>query len=275
MSNLIAFFIRHKNTLLFLFLLCISLGFTFQSHSFQRSKAVSSANYISGTLYSWNEGMGSYFQLRKENDQLVEENRRLRQHLYNDVLLKDSVNAVMDTVLYGDPYIIQAVKVIANRYRNLDNYILINKGEKDSIKPEYGVMTSNGVLGVVEAVSPHYSRVISILNTNLSINAQLKNSEHFGTLAWNGHDPNVLNLMDIPRVADVHKGDTIMTNGRSLIFPKGIMIGTIESAKVKRGQNFYDIKVRLFSDMTAIGNAYVIQNKRRPEADSLNVSDEE
>src|SRR5699024_8640851 len=112
MSNLIEFFIRHKITLLFLFLLSISLGLTFQSHSFQRSKFVSSTNYVSGTLHSWNAGMRSYFRLKGENNQLLKENRRLREQLYNADFLKDSVRHVWDTTFYDSPYKIQAVQVI-------------------------------------------------------------------------------------------------------------------------------------------------------------------
>lgn len=250
------------------------MSLTFQTHSFQRSKVVSSTNFISGGVYSWEDGIRSYFRLGKENKLLVEENKRLREQLYNISFDEDVFGNVADTILSHKPFKVRPAQVIANRYKNLDNYILINKGAKDSIQPEYGVITSQGVLGVVEDVSRHYARVISILNTKLAINAQLKNSDHFGTLSWNGKDPNVLDLIDIPRTASVEVGDTIMTNGRSLIFPKGIMIGTVEKAKVRSGQNFYDIRVHLFNDMTAIGNVYVIQNQRRAEADSLKTSNE-
>lgn len=274
MSNLFDFFIRYKNTLLFFLLLIISLSLTFQTHSFQRSKVVSSTNFISGGVYSWEDGIRSYFRLGKENKLLVEENNRLREQLYNASFDRDVFGDVADTIFPRKPYKVRPAQVIANRYKNLDNYILINRGSKDSIQPEYGVITNQGVLGVVEDVSRHYARVISILNTKLAINAQLKNSDHFGTLSWDGRNPNVLNLIDIPRTASVEVGDTIMTNGRSLIFPKGIMIGTVEKAKVRSGQNFYDIRVRLFNDMTAIGNVYVIQNERRAEADSLKIRNE-
>lgn len=274
MSNLLDFFIRHKNTLLFLLLLTFSLGFTFQTHSYQKSKFVSSTNAFSGKFYKWDTGVKAYFSLKGENKRLIEENKRLRQNLYNVGFARDSAERIKDTIFYGTPYKIYNAKVIANRYRGLDNYILLDKGASDSIQPELGVATPKGILGVVEDVSQNYARVISVLNSNLAINAQLKKSEHFGTLNWDGQDPNVLNLIDIPRTAKVNKGDTIMTNGRSLIFPKGILIGVVDKAEIRSGQNYYDIQVKLFNDMTAIENVYVIKNESRLEADSLRYRNE-
>lgn len=274
MSNLLDFFIRHKNTLLFLLLLALSLGFTFQTHSYQKSKFISSTNAVSGGFYKWDTGAKAYFSLKGENERLIEENKRLRQNLYNLGVARDSIEWIEDTLFYDTPYKIYNAKVIANRYRGLDNYILIDKGAMDGIEPELGVATPEGILGVVEDVSRHYARVISVLNSNLAINAQLKKSEHFGTLSWDGQDPNILNLIDIPRTATVSKGDTIMTNGRSLIFPKGILIGVVDKAKIRSGQNYYDIRVKLFNDMTAIENVYVIKNASRPEADSLRYRNE-
>lgn len=268
MSNLFEFFFRYKNTLLFLFLFFISLGFTFQAHSYQKSKFISSVNFVSGGLYSWRDQLYSYFQLRKENKLLTAENKRLQTLIFNQ-LESDTDAAITDTVFDEQQYQLFKGRIIANRYADVDNYLLVNKGYKDSIKPEYGVMTDKGVVGIVEAVSKNYARVISILNTNLSISAQLKKTDHFGTLIWEGKNPNRMSLTDIPRTAQVKKGDTIMTNGRSFIFPKGILIGTVDKVNLKEGQNYYDIRVKLFDDMTNLSNVYIIRNKQKPELDSL------
>lgn len=275
MSNIIDFLIRCKNTLLFVFLLLISLFFTFQTHSYQRSKFINSANNVTGKFYSLRNDLHVYFQLKESNTRLLDENRVLRQRLLNIPLSADSLGGSEGVQQYEGSYSVFDGKVIANQYANLDNYILIDKGVKDSITEELGVITSDGIIGVVEKSSPNYSRVISILNTNLAINAQLKNSDHFGTLVWEGKDPNMMQLTDVPKRAEIEKGDTIITNGRSLIFPKGIPIGKVDDFKMDKAKNYYLIDVELFNDMTSIGDVYIIENKSIPEIDSLNTSDEQ
>lgn len=272
MYNIIDFFIRFKNTLLFLLLLTIALVLTVQTHSYQRSKFVNSANFVTGGLYDWMNDIDVYFDLKKNNKRLIQENRRLRQKMlsvngrYHDSTFVDSTH-------YQADYTVYSAQVISNNYSKLDNYILIDRGADDGISEELGVITSNGIVGVVENTSAHYARVISILNTNLAINAQLKKSEHFGTLSWDGKNPNVMQLSDVPRIADVEVGDTIMTNGRSLIFPKGILIGTVKSFKLVEGDNYYLISIELFNDMTSIGNVYIIRNNAQSEIDSLITTD--
>jgi len=273
MYNIIGFFIRYKNTLLFLFLLGISLALSIQTHSYQKSKFISSTNAVTGGIYSWSHDVDVYFHLREYNTRLRNENQRLHQELFNlQAVTKDT--SFLDTLHYASEYTVYPAEVIANNYRGIDNYILLDRGSRDSLTEELGVITSNGIVGVIENTSPNYARVISILNSKLPINAQLKKSDHFGTLSWNGKNPNIMQLTDVPKTAKIKKGDTVMTNGRSLIFPKGIPIGTITDFKLDDEQNYYEIAVKLFNDMTNIGNVYVIKNNSRPEIDSLRQADE-
>jgi rod shape-determining protein MreC len=139
-----------------------------------------------------------------------------------------------------------------------------------------GVVTSKGIVGIVENVSPNYSTVISILNSNSRINAQLKRSNHFGTLVWNGDDPAVVQLTDVPSVAPLAEGDTIITGGRSLIFPKGIPIGAVKNFSLDQSESYYNIDIQLFNDMTNIGYVYIIENTSQSEIRALqNLSKDE
>jgi len=124
-------------------------------------------------------------------------------------------------------------------------------------------------VGIVDQVSKNYARVISILNGHSKINAQLKKTNHFGSLIWNGKDPNVVQLIDVPRLAPIKIGDTIVTGGKSLIFPQGIPIGSIEEFKLDQNESYYTIEIRLFNDMTNIGYVYIIENKEKEEIKEL------
>ena len=125
------------------------------------------------------------------------------------------------------------------------------------------------ILGIVDQTSTKFATVLSILNTTIKISAQLKNTNHFGSLMWDTKSPQVIQLTEISKIAPLKKGDTIVTSGRSVIFPKGIPIGTIKDFKLDAAENFYTIDVSLFNDMTNIEYVYIIENVDKNEINSL------
>ena len=268
MQQIVNFLIKYKNTLLFLLLFVLSLVFTIQSHSYHKSKFITSANFLTGGVYNLKNDIDEYFHLKDYNQRLVEENKMLRAKL--EVLNERKLDTVFqDTLGNSSPFKFTLAKVIKNQYSNLDNYILINKGERDSIYSDLGVVTSRGIVGIVEESSSGFSRVISILNSNSAISVQLKNTNHFGSLVWNGRDPNIVQLEEVPRLAPIKKGDTIATDGRSFIFPKGIPVGIVDDFELDQNQSYYKINVRLFNDMTNVGYVYIINNQNLEEIKSL------
>lgn len=272
MQQIINFLIRYKNTLLFLLLLTTALYFTIQSHRYHKSKFINSTNFITGGIYNKLNAIDEYFYLEKENGLLLEENKQLREQVASFKQIQDTM--VSNSVNKNIPYQYISAKVIRNQYNKIDNFILINKGEKHNVNNDLGVITSKGVIGIIEKSSTNYARVISILNTNLSISAQLKKTEHFGSLLWDGKSPNTLQLQDIPRLAPVKVGDTIVTSGKSFIFPKGIPIGVISDYKLDQNDNYGTIDVHLFNDMTSLSNVYVIKNNNIEELSNLLSEDE-
>lgn len=264
MQQIINFIIRYKNFLLYIFLLIISLGFTIQSHSYHQSSFFNSSNWIAGNIYNTSFNVTSYFDLSSENKTLIEENKRLRDRLLN---IKSTYPSELDsTQLY---YAITSGQVIKNSYSGLRNYITINRGKKDSVKTDMGVITAKGILGIVENTSNKYAMVQSILNKNSNINAKIKNSNHFGSLIWNAKSYNVVQLVDIPRLVPLTIGDTIVTGAMSSIFPENIPIGTIQKFDLDTSNSFYTIDVSLFNDMTNIKNVYIVNNTNREEIEQL------
>ncbi|WP_298314132.1 rod shape-determining protein MreC [uncultured Aquimarina sp.] len=268
MQQIINFLIRNKNFLLFLLLLFLSLILTIQSHSYHKSKFISSTNFLTGGVYGWRYSINNYFGLKSENERLLEENEQLRNQI--SWLTADTIaTKFIDTTSFNKPFTFIKGNVFRNDYSKTDNYILINKGEKDGIEEDMGVITDKGIIGIVENTSKNYSRVLSILNSNSKINAGLKNSNQYGSLVWNGKDPNIVQLETVPRQAILQKGDTIITNGRSTIFPRGIGIGTILNYKLDQNQSYFLIDVQLFNDMTDIGFLYAIKSNDVSEIKSL------
>ena len=261
MQQIINFILRYKISLLYLLFLTIALAFTVQSHSYHRSRYFNSANWLSGSIYNTTDRITSYFSLGQTNKQLLEENTRLRNLLYNNLQIEDSVATDSTQVNYT----LLSAQVIKNSFANQDNYITINKGSKQGIEQDMGVITSEGILGIVERSSNNYSAVQSILNTKSNINAKIKNTNYFGSLTWNSERYDEVQLEDIPRLVPLLVGDTIVTGAMSSIFPENIPIGTIKKFDLNASQSFYRIDVQLFNDMTNIKNVYVIENPNREE----------
>ncbi len=275
MQQIIFFFIRNKNFLLFAVLFVISVGLTVQTHNYHNDKFISSANFITGGVYTFRNNITDYLNLGKENEQLLQENLMLRTKL-NQFKEIDVIEKLDSTVL-PNKYVYFTARVINNNYSKTKNQLTLDKGIVDSIKIDLGVISSHGIVGIVSDVSENYATVQSILNTKSRINAKLKKSSHFGTLIWNTKDPNVAQLIDIPRLAGLEKGDTIITGGRSTIFPEGILIGTVKDFHLDKDDNYYYVNVDLFNDMTSLEHVYLIQNNEAQEILELEkgVDDEE
>ena len=275
MQQIINFVIRNKNFLLFLLLFIISIALTVQTHSYHKSKFISSANFLTGGVYESATGVSDYFDLREQNDLLLEENNRLRSQVFNRGDSTQQSAFQIDSMTYQGVFDFKSAKVIKNNYASTKNYLTLNKGRKDSVAEDYGVITSKGIVGIIDNTSRGYSRVLSILNTKSRINAQLKSTNHIGTLEWNGEDFTTVQLTDISKFAPVKKGDTIITGGQSSIFPKGIPIGTIENYILDVSGDTYTIDVRLFNDMSNIAHVYIIKNRDAEEIKAVEIGEDE
>lgn len=268
MQQIFSFILRNSNRLLFLLLLGIALSLTIQSHSFHRSKIISSANFLSGGVYEQLNSFEEYLSLREQNDELARENAYLRSVLFKK---EDSAKfPSLDSLKGVLPKDILVTKVIKNSYNVTENFLTLKGGAKQGIKPDMGVINSLGIVGVIDNVSANYSTVISILNIKSQINAKIKHSDHFGTLSWDGKNTGFVQLIDVPRLASIKKGDTIVTGGQSVIFPENIGIGIIDKIFIPDDKNhYYTINVRLFNDMTNLGHVYVIKSENSEEIRNL------
>ena len=276
MQQLIYFFRKYKYFLFFLLLEFLALFFTINNNNFHKSKFISSANSITGGLYEKTSQISNYFNLKSQNEELILENKNLKNLIEKYTSNADSIVnvSVLDSIKYKQDYTYTEAKIYNNNYHNLNNFILLNRGKNQGVDKEMAVVNSKGIIGITEKVSANYARVQSILNSNSKINAKLKNSFHFGTLIWNGLDYNIVQLEDIPRQANIKVGDTVITGGKSTIFPEGILIGTIQEIDSKSSNN-NSINIKLFNDMSNIGNVYIVTSLNKKEINTLNNSQDE
>ncbi|PKQ44493.1 rod shape-determining protein MreC [Confluentibacter flavum] len=267
MQQIVNFIIRNKTFLLFLLLFSISILFTVQSHSYHKSKFIDSANFLTGGVYNSINNISEYFALKSQNEILTKENNRLKSVLYNSQTKQNT--SYIDSITFNALYKFSTAQVIKNSYNTTNNVLLVNKGIKDSIKQDFGVITDKGILGIIDQTSKNYATVLSVLNSKSNISAQLKKTNHLGSLTWDAKSPEYTQLIDIPKNAPLAVGDTIITSGRSSIFPKGVLIGTINDFKLDPSENSYIINIKLFNDMTNIEHVYIIENVNLPEIKKL------
>jgi rod shape-determining protein MreC len=250
MKNLINFLIHHSGLLLFIILEIISFIMMINSQEYQKSVFLSSSNAVVATLYNWTNSVGEFFKLRNANNQLSSENTDLKNQIID---LQNKLNAfkpsLTDSLNFElspeNEYRFISAKVINNSTDKFQNYLTLNKGSKDGIKPDMGVVSSEGVVGIIKSVSPHFSVVIPILNPKIQISCKFKRTDYTGSLVWNGEDYRYANLVDIARHVDIRLGDTIVTSGFTRTFPEGIPVGIVENYNIKESDAYYNIKVKL------------------------------
>jgi rod shape-determining protein MreC len=253
-----------------------------------------SSNAYVGQVLDLRTRIYDYFRLVQVNQSLVAENAALRQQLYRadtagrqaavlpvspDSLTQARLHQLgrPDSLLLGlkqiparDPdYPLIPARVINNSLRNVDNYLTLNVGTLDGVKPGMGVLAAAGVVGRIKVTSEHYATVTSVLHSKTSISAKILRDGTFGSIKWLGDDPTHVLLDYIPRQNKLVRGDTIVTSGYNAIFPEGVRIGTVDSFVKEPDKNFWTVRVRLSVDFTKLTYVYVITSRPKMERDTL------
>ncbi|RCL66481.1 MAG: rod shape-determining protein MreC [Cryomorphaceae bacterium] len=274
MQQVIDFIIRKKDVVIYIVLLLFSLTMIVNSNYFHKSKTLIIFNNITNYTFEKFTFFNEYFELKKLNSDLFEENLLLKSEIEKTIKYKNIDSLKTSKFKYKN------ARIISNSLSSFKNQIIINKGSKEGLKKEMGVINANGVVGIIKRTSQNYSTIMSLLNTDIKINAKVKRTNNFGTLEWNGEDINFLSLNDIPETANIRVGDSIVTGGMSLIFPEGINIGIVskvnsynleknklnqttktnQNIKLKSRENYLNIEVKLHSDMGKLNNVYIIES---------------
>lgn len=265
MRELLNFFIRNSKWFVFTAYMVVSAIMLVNSNPVHQSVYTSSANAVSGTIYGWSSSVTSYFNLRENNEDLNRRNAELQAevasllmtvNLLQEKLMSDSI-VLPDTLR---PYNFIVAHVVKNSVMKPHNYITINKGDADGVKLGMGVIDQNGIVGVVNVVGKHNSRVMSLLNPHLPVSCKIKGNNSFGSLVWDGDDPRYAILEELPRHTEFQPGDTVITSGYSDVFPPGIPVGIVEANSKAGNENFFTLKVRLLTDFSTLDNVQVVMN---------------
>ena len=274
MRNLLNFLIKYNYWFLFLLLEVASFILLFRFNHYQQSVYFTSANGVAGKVYEISGGITSYFHLKTANEDLLDRNMWLEQRLFflENVLKEkglDSARLYSMERLAPTEYQIFKANVIKNSLNKADNYITLDRGTTEGIRPEMGVVDANGVVGIVYKTSPHYSLVIPLLNSKSSISCKIVGSDYFGYLKWEGGNSRFAYLKDLPRHAEFNLGDTVVTSGYSTVFPEGVMVGTVDDMSDSHDGLSYLLKIKLATDFGKVSNVRVISRNGQDEQKAL------
>lgn len=266
MYNLRRFIIKHHFVILFILLEVISVLLLANSQRFHRDRMVNTTNDVVGKIYEWSSEVGNYFRLNSANEQLAEENALLRQRLS---VVYDTTTCTFD-ISEGDTlYKYIPAQVVNNSTNQANNYIIINKGKVDGIERDMGVISTDGIVGVVTDVSRHFASVMSLLHSKSVVGVRIKESQELASLKWETNNYRYGMVEDIPTHILLQKGDTILTSSHSYIFPEDLMVGTVEEFYPTAVDALNKAKVRFATDFATLRHVYVIRDLHKPELDSL------
>ncbi len=276
MRNLFNFIIRNSHWLLAALLVAFSFYLVFTQNAYQRSVYLSSANQVTGWFYSLSKDVTSFFHLKKNNQLLLERSAELEKDI---LALKDriailtaadstEVHAFVSDSLPQPQFNFIPAEVANLSFSGVNNFITIDKGAQHGIKPDMGVISAGGVVGVVSVVSQNRSVVIPVINPKFRLSAKLKNSENYGSISWDGTSIREAQLQELPRHEEFHRGDTVLTSF-SRIFPRNLIIGFVSSEGRSNDDNFNTFNIQLATNFYTLQDVLVIDDTYYEEQKQL------
>jgi rod shape-determining protein MreC len=270
MERLFYFLYQYRAFFIFLLLELFCAWLIIRNNQYQGAQFFNSSNSFVAGMNSFTNDVREYFSLRETNRFQAEEIARLRSRIEKQNLqLENKVGTqILDSALLNRYEFISA-KVVNNSVHRFTNFITIDKGRDANIEPGMAVISPQGIVGKVKNVSKHYSVVTSLLNIDVMVSALIKRTGHYGTIQWDGQDPDIVSLKFIPRHVNPVVGDTIMTSGYNAVFPQGISIGTIQRIDLANEALFYDLKVKVSQDFRKLSYVSIVKSNLKVEQDSL------
>jgi rod shape-determining protein MreC len=265
MYNILRFIGRYHFFFLFLLLEIISFALIFTFNYYPQAIYFRVATSINGKARQITSSVADFYKLKTTNRELAIENSILRTSLPSSFLAIDTNVFWHNDTLYHQRYRYITAHVIGNSISKRNNYIMIDKGKQNGVDIDMGVIGPMGVVGIVVAVSDHFASVMPILHSATMISVKIKKNNELTSVVWKGGNPFKASLINLPGQVNISKGDSVVTSGYSLIFPEGILIGTIDKFHLNTDDNYYDADILLSTRFSSLTYVYVVQNILKDE----------
>ena len=270
MLRLFQFIVKYQAFFLFILLQILCSWLIIRNNRYQNAAFFNSSNKVAGTILNLNQNVTSYFDLRQVNNQLLNENAQLQSELAqlkNRLIQQNQQNQGSQNKINNYSFI--TAKVVNNSTRRAANYLTIDKGTDDQVKPGMAVIGNEGIVGKVKASSSNFSTVTSILHPDVLTSCVLQKSNTVCTVKWDGRDPGSAQVLYVPRHVQVAVGDTVTTSGYNAVFPEDIPVGVISNLEIKGESTFYEIAIDFTTKFEQLSYVFVVGNQLKVEKDSL------
>lgn len=272
MRNIFLFIRRYFNFVFFVVLQIAALYILFHYNKFHEAVFSGFANEITGNVGGKYSNVTNYFHLKSTNDALYKENAELRNRLFSNFDRPDTTQKlIQDTIAYDTlghfrKYLWRPAKVVNNSVSLPNNTLTIDRGENQGVHKNMGVISANGVVGVVINTSSNYAIVMSLLHRQSKISASLKKTGETGQVLWDGTSPLYITLKNVPKSAQVAKGDSVITSPyASYRFPQGILIGTVMEIVDDKTSSFYTLRLKPATNFFNVQYVTVVENLQKEE----------
>jgi rod shape-determining protein MreC len=273
--NIFLFIRRYFNFLFFLVLQIIALSFLFRYNKFHEAAFMGVANELTGRVSSKYSNVEYYFHLKKTNESLAQQNEQLLNQLKSNFQGPDSLTKVVidttiiDTVATVRKYLWRGARVVNNSVSLQNNYLTIHRGERQGVKKDMGVISPQGIVGMVVNTSENFAVVMTMLNRQSSVSAKLSKTGEIGKVQWDGKSPDYVTMINIPKSVPVAKGDSVVTSRYSLSFPPNIMIGVVTDVLDNKSSNFYTLLIKPSTNFYNVEYVTVVDNLQKDEQKRL------
>ena len=260
---------------MFLLIQIISFALIFNwRNSLHHSAYLSSSNHLLGSALEVNSNVSNYFKLSEINSGLSKENEVLKSKIYNQEIILSKDFVFLNDTVFKRQYKFLYANVISSQFKNRENFLIINQGNKNGVKQNMGVIGNYGLLGVVVSVGKYYSSVLPVINAKFELAVRHQPTKSFGILKWSRNDNwQTATIEDVPSYVNVKIGDVIETSGASGIFPEGVLVGKVIKMDEIEATQFFRIKISLVEDYASIYNAYVVKNENLKDLQLIKMVD--
>lgn len=226
------------------------------------------------------QGVTQYTHLDQSNKQLQSENDSLRKELlslkgitYLERLQHETLpdwgrdSLKQDTSEQIDYMPCRAIQYTTHRPYN---YITLDKGSRDGVEENMGLLSPQGIAGRVVKVGEDFSVALSALNGAFKQAVRTKQGYAGAVFEWRGGDISIGYLRGVPINVGIEKGEPVYTAAHSTIFPENFPIGTVASVEPdKQAPGFHAVTVKLATDFSTLDNLYLIVVPYRQAVDTL------
>ncbi|AKD57380.1 rod shape-determining protein MreC [Spirosoma radiotolerans] len=270
MGELVDFFVRSRNFILFVLLEVLCFYFIINTSNYWSVTYFNTSNLYAAKVLALSNAANEYTHLRQVNSDLALENQQLNAQLTKLLQSKPTAPAEYQAdSAFADRFKFVVAKVVNNTTQFANNYITIDKGTDDGIRPGMGVISPTGIVGKVKSCNRRFSVITSILHSEYLVSSQLVKLGETGTAKWDGIDPHLIKLDDISLTKPVSKGDSVVTSQYNSTFPPGILVGRVRTVGVQPNQTFHDITLNLATNFSNLSFVYVVENRLQAEQEQL------